>query len=224
MKMKEILVISVGGSLIVPDTIDTDFLSKFKKIILNQNKKFIIICGGGKTARRYQEAARRITTLRRNDVDWLGIHSTRLNSHLMRTIFKEIAHPKIIKNPTEKIHFNEKILIASGWKPGFSTDYDAVLLAENFKVKKLINLTNVDYVYNKDPKFKDAKPIKEISWKEFRKLLPDKWDPGLNAPFDPVAAKEAEQFGMEVIIMNGKKLKNFENYLNGKEYTGTKIK
>jgi len=222
--MKEILVISVGGSLIVPDTIDTDFLSKFKKIILNQNKKFIIICGGGKTARRYQEAARKITTLRRNDVDWLGIHSTRLNSHLMRTIFKEIAHPRIIKNPTEKIYFNEKILIASGWKPGFSTDYDAVLLAENFKVKKLVNLTNVDYVYNKDPKFKDAKPIKEISWKEFRKLLPDKWDPGLNAPFDPVAAKEAEQHGMEVIIMNGKKLKNFENYLNGKEYIGTKIK
>ncbi len=222
--MKEILVISVGGSLIVPDTIDTDFLSKFKKIILNQNKKFIIICGGGKTARRYQEAARKITTLRRNDVDWLGIHSTRLNSHLMRTIFKEIAHPRIIKNPTEKIYFNEKILIASGWKPGFSTDYDAILLAENFKVKKLVNLTNVDYVYNKDPKFKDAKPIKEISWKEFRKLLPDKWDPGLNAPFDPVAAKEAEQHGMEVIIMNGKKLKNFENYLNGKEYIGTKIK
>ena len=97
-------------------------------------------------------------------------------------------------------------------------------MAENFKVKKLVNLTNVDYVYNKDPKFKDAKPIKEISWKEFRKLLPDKWDPGLNAPFDPVAAKEAEQHGMEVIIMNGKKLKNFENYLNGKEYIGTKIK
>jgi uridylate kinase len=222
--MEEVLVISVGGSLIVPDLIDTDFLLEFKKIILNQNKKFIIICGGGRTARKYQEAAKRIINLRRGDLDWLGIHSTRLNAHLMRTIFKEVACSRIIKNPTEKIIFNERILIASGWKPGFSTDYDAVLLAKNFGVKKLINLTNVDYVYTKDPKFSDAKPIKEISWKDFRKLLPEKWDPGLNTPFDPVAAKEAEKIGLEVVVMNGKKLKNFENYLGGKEFIGTKIK
>jgi uridylate kinase len=54
--------------------------------------------------------------------------------------------------------------------------------------------------------------------------LPEKWDPGLNTPFDPVAAKEAEKIGLEVVVMNGKKLKNFENYLDGKEFIGTKIK
>ncbi|RLJ02242.1 MAG: UMP kinase [Candidatus Aenigmatarchaeota archaeon] len=223
MKMKEILVISVGGSLIVPDSIDINFLLEFKKIILTQNKKFIIICGGGKTARRYQEAAKNIVPLLKDELDWLGIQATILNAYLLKTIFKEKAYKKIIRNPNEKVNFNEDILIASGWKPGFSTDYDAVLLSKNFGIKKLVNLTNVDYVYNKDPKFKDAKPIKEISWKEFRKLLPNKWEPGLSTPFDPVAAEEAEKSGLEVIVMNGKKLKNLENYLNKKEFIGTKI-
>jgi len=221
--MKEILVISVGGSLIVPDSIDINFLLEFKKIILTQNKKFIIICGGGKTARRYQEAAKNIVPSLKDELDWLGIQATILNAYLLKTIFKEKACKKIIRNPNEKVNFNEDILIASGWKPGFSTDYDAVLLSKNFGIKKLVNLTNVDYVYNKDPKFKDAKPIKEISWKEFRKLLPNKWEPGLSTPFDPVAAEEAEKSGLEVIVMNGKKLKNLENYLNKKEFIGTKI-
>ena len=221
--MKEILVLSVGGSLIVPDSIDINFLLEFKKIILNQNKKFIIICGGGKTARRYQEVAKNIVPSLKDELDWLGIQATILNAYLLRTIFKEKAYKKIIRNPNEKVNFNEDILIASGWKPGFSTDYDAVLLSKNFGIKKLVNLTNVDYVYNKDPKFKDAKPIKEISWKEFRKLLPNKWEPGLSTPFDPVAAEEAEKSGLEVIVMNGKKLKNLENYLNKKEFIGTKI-
>ncbi|MCK4429534.1 MAG: UMP kinase [Candidatus Aenigmarchaeota archaeon] len=221
---KEIIVISVGGSLIVPDFIDSDFLREFRKVILKQNNRFIIISGGGKTARKYQEAAKKVIELTREDLDWLGIHGTRLNAHLIRTVFKEEAHPKIIKNPNEKVEFNKKILVASGWKPGFSTDYDAVLLAKNFGIKKLINLTNVDYVYDKDPnKFEEAKPIKEISWKDFRELLPKEWNPGLNTPFDPVAAKEGEKLGLEVVTLNGKNMKNFEDYLNGKEFIGTKI-
>ncbi len=222
--MEEELVISVSGSLIVPKSIDTDFLLEFKKIILNQNKRFIIICGGGRTARKYQEAARKISSSSKYDLDWLGIYGTKLNAYLLKIIFGENTYRKIITNPNEKVNFNEKILIASGWKPGFSTDYDTVLLAKNLGVKKLINLTNVDYVYTRDPKFSDAKPIKEISWKEFRNLLPEKWDPGLNTPFDPVAAKEAEKLGLEVVVMDGKNLKNFKNYLEGKGYIGTKIK
>lgn len=227
---KEFIVISVGGSLIVPEEIDIFFLKQFRNLLLKyvkKRKRFIIVCGGGKTARKYQEAAKKIVKLTRDDLDWLGIHGTRINAHLLRTIFRKIAYPKIIKNPNEKVKLKEKekILIAAGWKPGFSTDYDAVLLAKNFNVKRLVNLTNIDYVYDKDPKkFKDAKPIKEISWQKFRALLPKKWDPGLNVPFDPIAAKEAEKLKLEVAIMNGKNIKNFENYLKGKSFVGTIIR
>jgi uridylate kinase len=130
-----------------------------------------------------------------------------------------------VKDPTEKIDFKKKILLAAGWKPGCSTDYDAVLLAENFGIKKLVNLTNIDYVYDKDPrKFKDAKKIEKISWKDFIKIVGDKWDPGLNAPFDPIASKESEKIGLEVAIINGKNLNNFEKYLNDEQFIGTIIK
>jgi uridylate kinase len=227
-KDKKIIVISVGGSLIVPEEIDTNWIKEFKAMIekyISKGFRFILISGGGKTARKYQNAAKEISGLTSDDLDWLGIHSTRLNAHLIRTIFRQLAHPQIVKNPTEKIEFKEKVLVAAGWKPGFSTDLDAVFLAKNFKVKKVINLSNIDYVYDKDPrKFSDAKVIKEISWEGFRKLVGNKWDPGLNAPFDPIASKEAEKLGLEVAIMNGKNLENIEDYLENKQFIGTIIK
>jgi len=222
------IVISMGGSLIVPNEINAEWINSFKKIIekhISKGYKFIIITGGGKTARNYQAAAKKITELTRDDLDWLGIHATRINAHFIRTIFRDFACPKIIKNPNEKIIFKEKILIAAGWKPGFSTDYDAVLIAKNLKIKKIVNLSNIDYVYDKDPnKFKDAKKIKNIYWKEFRKIVGDKWDPGLNSPFDPVASKEAEKLKMEVAIINGSNLDNFEKYLGEQNFVGSIIK
>lgn len=225
---REIIVLSVGGSLIVPDQIDTTFLAKIKDLISRNIKSgfsFAIIAGGGKTARRYQAAAKEVTgTLTAEDIDWIGIHSTRLNAHLLRTIFYKEAKPEIIKNPTLPIKTNKKVIIAAGWEPGCSTDFDAVLLAKNLGAKKLVNLSNIDYVYTADPRTdKTATPIKEISWKKFRAIIPKKWDPGLNSPFDPIASKEADKLGMEVVIMNGAKLDELQNYLDGQTFVGTKI-
>lgn len=226
--MEEMIVISMGGSLICPEKIDVDFLKSFRKMIveeLDKGKRFILITGGGRTARNYQSAAGEVTDLHNDDIDWLGIEATRLNAHLVRTIFHDYAHRKIIEDPSKKITFNEKILVAAGWKPGFSTDYDAVLLAKQFKVKKVINLTNTDYVYDKDPKqHSDAKPFKEISWKSFRKLVGNKWNPGLSAPFDPVASMEAKKLKLCVAIINGKNLENLKNAIEGKEFVGTTIR
>ena len=87
------------------------------------------------------------------ELDWLGISATRFNAYLVKTIFKNLTYREIIADPTKKIRMkNEKVIVAAGWKPGCSTDYDAVLLAKNLGVKTLINLTNIDYVYDKDPK------------------------------------------------------------------------
>ncbi|MDP2665495.1 MAG: UMP kinase [bacterium] len=224
---RERVVVSVGGSLIVPDGIDIDFLTHFKALILEkvqQGLSFAIIAGGGKTARRYQDAANAVTPLSRQDLDWIGIHATRLNAQLLRNIFVGYAHPHVIKNPTIGIEANEPIIIAAGWKPGCSTDYDAVLVAKNLGATRLVNLSNIDYVYDSDPKKNpNAKKIEKISWADFRALIPKEWDPGLSSPFDPVAAEEAEALGLEVAIMNGAKLKEFSHYLDGKPFIGTII-
>lgn len=226
--MNKTIIISLGGSTVVPDKINTRFLKAFRKLIIKKIKtgyRFIIIVGGGKTCRNYQNAASKVSRLNSEDIDWLGIHATRLNAHLLRTIFRDYAHHRVIKNPKERnIEFREKVLIAAGWKPGWSTDYDAVLLAKNFNVKTIINLTDIAHVYNKDPsKHKDAKPVSEISWSVYRKIVGDKWHPGLNAPFDPIASKIAQKSKIRVVIMKGTQIKNLENFLKRKKFVGTTI-
>jgi uridylate kinase len=230
MQNKKTVIISLGGSLIVPDEIDWKFVKKFKQSIekyIKKNYKFIIITGGGKTARKYIEAASKIDRISSNDKDWLGIHATRMNAHFILTIFREHAHSRINTNPHDLedfYDFKEDILVAAGWRPGFSTDYDAVLLAKYLDIKNIVNFSNIDYVCDKDPKkFPDAKKIEDMIWKDFRKIVGNKWDPGMNAPFDPIASRLAEEEGIEVAIMNGKNMKNLENYLAGKKYKGTLI-
>lgn len=231
MPNKNTCVISLGGSLIVPDNIDWEYLKQFKTVIEDEVRNgwnFLIITGGGKTARKYIAAASEIdASVTSDDKDWIGIHATRLNAHFMRTIFRDIAHPVINTNPHDLEAFHDShhpILIAAGWRPGCSTDFDAVLLAKYLGIPKLVNFSNIDYVYRKDPReFPDAEKIPNISWKDFRKIVGDSWEPGLNAPFDPVASKLAQQICLEVAIVNGKKLDNFQKYLRGEEFEGTII-
>lgn len=225
---REPIVVSVGGSLIVPDEVDAAFLQSFRSLILDsigRGVSFYIITGGGRTARRYQAAAESVRgDLDREDLDWMGIHSTRLNAHLMRALFKEQAQARIVKNPTRRISGSDPVTIAAGWKPGWSTDYCAVMAAKKLGAKKLVNLSNIDYVYTADPRTNpDATKIERIGWTEFRALIPKDWDPGLSSPFDPVAAKEAQALGLEVAVINGKKLEEFEHYLKGEPFAGTII-
>lgn len=227
MPQEKTIIISVGGSMIVPNDIDTVFLTQFKSLILDyvsRGFRFVLIAGGGKTARKYQNAANEITPLTKDDMDWLGIHSTRLNAHLLRSVFVHEAHPRIVTSPHDDIDWKESVLIGAGWRPGCSTDYDAVLIAKNLSISKLINLSNIDYVYTDDPrKNPEAKKIEKIEWKEFRKLIPSEWDPGLSSPFDPIAARECEKIGMEVAILNGNNLENIRAYIDEQPFLGTVI-
>ena len=144
--MKGIVVMSLGGSVMVPGEIDVEFLKGFRKVVLKHvraGKRFIIICGGGKICRKYQKAASVVVKPDGEDMDWLGIHATRLNAHLLSIIFKGHAREKIVKNPSRKVAWKDDVLIAAGWKPGASTDYDAVLLAKQYGVKRIVNLSDV---------------------------------------------------------------------------------
>lgn len=229
---KDKIVISVGGSLIVPNGgIDTGFLIKFNKFIRarlaeNKNRQFFLIVGGGITTRHYQNAARGVigNKLTHDDLDWLGIHATRLNAHLIRTIFRDVAHPYILKHYEIIRKVEESVVVGSGWKPGWSTDFCAIMTCQDYDVKTVINLSNVNQIYDKDPnKFKDATPIDSISWKSLRKLVGDKWTPGMHAPFDPIAAKKAQSLDVKAIIINGNNFENLENYFSGKKFVGTVI-
>jgi uridylate kinase len=228
--MSQPIIMSVGGSLIVPDQIDTVFLTAFKALIEHHiaayGRRFVIIAGGGKTARRYQDAAATVTELDPEDLDWMGIHATRLNGHLLRTVFRDIAHPVMITNPDEisDVPTDTPLIIAAGYRPGASTDLRAVQIAELCGSHTVINLSNIDYVYTADPRQDHtAEKIETITWADFMQLIPKDWNPGLSSPFDPVAARRAAASDIEVAIINGAKTTEIEKYLQGEAFVGTRI-
>ena len=222
------IIISLGGSLVAPDGIDTEFVSALHSLIQTRVKageRFVLIIGGGKVCRRYQDAAKALGADSKEALDWVGIFATRLNAELVRVVFGDAAHRELVLDPAILSSVIAPVVLGAGWKPGHSTDFDAVLMAEKSDAKRLINLSNIDYVYERDPReFPDAKRVERATWKEFRAILPAEWTPGVNAPFDPVAAKRAEELGLEVAIMNGTPLDNLKNYLEGKPFKGTVIK
>ena len=154
--MDETVVISLGGSLIIPDQIDVEFLKSFKELIfsyIKKGQKFVIVTGGGKLCRRYQDATKEISGSSNNELDWMGIYSTRFNAEFLRLILgEEYTESAIIIDPTLPINFTKQIILGGGWKPGWSTDYVSVMLGKLFGAKKVINLSNTDYVYDSDPK------------------------------------------------------------------------
>ena len=222
---KETIIISLGGSLVAPNEIDLGFLKNFKHSLQRYlpQKRFFILVGGGKICRVYQKALLEFGA-KSNDRDWIGISVSRLNAEVVRQVFSGNCYPKIITDPTKKIKTNKNIIIGAGYKPGWSTDYVSVLTAKNYGVKTIINITNVDYVYDKNPsQFPDAKPLKEIDWKSFERIVGDKWTPGLSMPFDPRASKMAATLKLKVIMLNGKNLERLEDFLNNKPFIGTTI-
>jgi uridylate kinase len=222
----EIIIISLGGSLICPDELDVVFLGQFKKLILSHvalGKKFIVICGGGKINRRYIDVAKKLTSPKDEDLDWIGIAALKLNAELVRVIFGDKAHSKVICDLSEKFSFKKPILIKGAYKPGSSSDLGAVLAAKTFGAKKIINLSNITHVYDSDPNENPkAKKFDKISWAEYRKLIPKKWTPKLSAPFDPIASKLAQEKKIEVVVMNGH-INNLTKFLAGEKFEGTVI-
>lgn len=234
-------VISLGGSIVSPPGgPDVAFLADLRQrlaswLAADDERRIILVIGGGEPARSYQAAYR--TTLATvsagggvdlpvsdDALDWIGIAATRLNAQLVKQILGPLCPDDVVADPSGTIHFTGKVLVASGWKPGFSTDFDAVYLAERHGAKRVLNLSNIAKVYTADPRLHpEAKPIDSISWKDFQELVGTTWSPGANLPFDPVASARAAAAGIAVLCAAGKDLDNVFRILDGKTYSGTLI-
>lgn len=222
-------IISIGGSLIVPqEKPNAQFLTSLRDVItgfVRRGDKFVLVSGGGKTARVYIDAAKHVSELTDDDLDWLGIHATRLNGHLLRTVFRDVAHPIMFKNPLAVplvSTWSGSVLVAAGWKPGWSTDYVASRIAKRLGAKTVINLSNIAKVYTGDPKkVSSAVPCDEMRWRDYRKMVGNKWSPGLSAPFDPVASRFCQRHGVRVVVMGGMRMEPLLEYLTTGKGEGT---
>ena len=170
-------VLSLGGSIVIPKSgFDPDFLRLLQTFILDRVKKgqrFIIVVGGGTTARQYigglEQTLPKVTDA---DKDWVGIYATWLNARFVHKLFAEHAYKDIMIDPRENVKTSKPIIIAGGWKPGWSTDYVATLHAKRVGAKHVLNLSNIEYAYDKDPNVHvDAVKIEKIDWKNFRRIV-----------------------------------------------------
>ena len=229
-KDDSVTVFDIGGSIVAPDGPDTNFLQDFcnllrQWLVENPLHRIILVVGGGGVARRWQEAARSLAPQSPEQaLDRIGIIATRLNGELLRTLLEPLCKDPVVIDPTADFSFTGRILVAAGWKPGFSTDFDAVILAERFSVHRLIMLSNISQVFEADPKFNpSAKAFSRLTWTDYKEMFQSAWRPGANVPFDPVATEKAAEIGLSVVAVAGRNLKNLQDLLAGRGYIGTQI-
>lgn len=222
------IVISLGGSMIVPGDIDVNFITRFIDIVRAHTERgirFYLIVGGGKTARTYQQGLRDLGNDNQDALDWIGLYATHLNADLVRLHIGQDAHHETIKDPLNLPETDASIVVCGGWKPGWSTDYVAVTIADQVGAKNVMNLSNIAYVYSDDPRINpDAQKYTDLSWQEYINIIPKEWKPGMSAPFDPIASQKAQESGITVAMMDGHNLENIGQFLHTGEFDGTRLR
>ncbi len=225
---KKVIVLSLGGSLIIPNNVNIKYLKEFKKVILKNTKKykFVIVCGGGSVARKYISALKE-SKINEKLQSFSGISATRMNARFMNYFFKinpEHGIPHTMK--VLKKYIKKQDIVFCGaleYKPNQTSDSTSAGIAKYFKTI-FINLTNVKGLYDKNPaKYKNAKFIKEISWKEFDDMANKmKFKPGQHFVLDQTASKIIMENKIPTYII-GENMKELDNLLHNKKFKGTKI-
>ncbi len=225
---KKVVVLSLGGSLIIPDKVNINYLKKFKKVILKNTKKykFIIVCGGGGIARKYIHALREVG-MNETFQSFAGISATRMNARFLSYFFNQNQERGIPHKLRELIKYAKKYDVvfcgALEYKPHQTSDSTSAEIAKAFGCF-FINLTDVAGLYDKNPKeHKDAKFIPKISWQDFYKLAnKNKFRPGQHFVLDQTAAKTIMKERIVTCIL-GEDMNQLDNLLNSKKFKGTII-
>jgi len=226
--MKKVIVLSLGGSLIIPDSINLRYLNEFKKVVLKNKKKykFIIVCGGGSIARTYISALKKMG-MNETFQSYAGISATRMNARFMSYFFNQDQKIGIPHKISELKEYANKFDIvfcgALEYHTKQTSDSTAAQIAEAFKCK-FVNLTNVKGLHHKNPKkFKDAKFIPKISWEKFDKMANEvEFQPGQHFVLDQTASKIIKKSKITTYIL-GEDMNQLDKLLNGKEFIGTII-
>lgn len=205
------VVISLGGSVYYPKRFNRKYLQKLFQLLASYEAQFYIVCGGGALARERIASCKGST----KEKDLAGVIA--INDNCLRVadvFFESFSNVKIVDS-YEDVSGRANFIIGAK-KPGHSSDWNAVRVAEKVKADFVLNLSDIDYIYNKNPSiYKTAKKILELSWLEYFKIIGTRILPGGHYPFDPVASKLARKLKLNVYFINGKKLKRIDNFLEG---------
>jgi len=199
-------------------------VSRFFAELSMGNQLAVVVGGGAPARRRIKEARERGAS--EAECDYEGILSTRDNARVLITALGGSANGKIPESVYEAVKlYGKKILVMGGTEPGHSTDAVAALIAEWVKADLLVNASNVDAVYDKDPRrFNDAKPLNSIRIDDLIELLEDQSVAAGQYPLmDPTSLKLIKRSKLKTIILDGRNLENIKSAVSGRSYNGTAV-
>lgn len=222
------IVFSYGGSILAPQDEDEDFVGEVAGLLsgLAGEHELAVVVGGGVPARKAIAKARKEGVSSPARLDWVGIRETRRNAGKLIKALGDAAQASIAESVMQAGEsFGEGILVMGGTEPGHSTDAVAALLADWIEADLIVNASNIDYIYDRNPKeYDDAKPLESITAKKLVEMVAQMASgAGEYALIDLLAAKIIQRTGIKTIVLDGRDLENIRNAVEGKEFRGTVI-
>jgi uridylate kinase len=220
---ENVLVLKVGGSIIYDQLLNINFdLFKRLKIWYHENKdnydRIVFVTGGGGLSRSMQS---RVAGNIGGDeyLHNIAMSLTQTNGTILASYIEddEVFVPKKLGDAYEYLmDSNAKNMICGGLKVGWSTDMDVAVFADVLGADRAYKISNIEYVYDKDPKeFFDAKPIKDMSWDEYYKLFDitkgEQHVPNKQMPLDVGCAQYCGRKGISFMVSGGRTLDEIDD-------------
>ena len=224
---KEKIVVSIGGSILIPGNDDSKYIAKLAEMLKDVSKEvqIVVICGGGRIARYYTETGGELkgTT---DQCDIMGIGITRLNAQLLAISLGNASStdiPLTAKDAAER-STPDNIVVMGGTEPGHTTDAVAAMVAKEMHAERVVNATSVEAVYSDDPKKNpSAKRFSKLTIDELSELVYKEHGAGKSSVFDPLGIKIAKTEKIDISIVDGRNLDELKNAILGKKINGTYI-
>lgn len=218
------VVVSVGGSVVASPAINREFISGYANMVLELQREGINVAsvvGGGKVAREYIGFARELGGPE-HLCDEIGILATRMNAYLLISALGKNANRRI---PTSVEEADEDgLIVMGGTAPGHTTDAVSAMLARRIGASLLVNASDVDGIYDRDPKkHPGAKRLEKVKVEELLKLLRKKHVPGISSILDSKALHIIMEERIRAIVLDGRDLNSLKGAIRGGDFTGTEV-
>jgi len=221
------VIVSIGGSILIPDEDDSSYIRSLAAMLreMARDLQMVVICGGGRVSRYYSRTGRELGGNTRQ-LDELGIAITRVNAGLLRIALGDLAVDEIPHDAESAAALSRpgKVVVMGGTVPGHTTDAVAAMVGRALGASRIINATSVDAVYSEDPRANpDAERYSEMSIEELAEIVAADHGAGMTSVFDPLGVKIAGESGIDVLVVDGRRLEELGKAAQGLPFVGTHV-